>query len=335
MILYADDICAMFDNLVALQECVPIICKHLLRCGLRMHYEPIGSNNASKSVCMWFPTAATARTAQQQPPLQPIYLRNISVNGTDFPDGTVAFTEKQKYLGTMLSSQPNDDIDIEARISAAARSFGALSFLLRSTKFSTKAKKPIFIMCVVSTLLHGSENWTGKEINITKLTSFFNNCIRAMLRISKWKQWKAHTTTADLLRLMDINHLRYYIDQRALRWLGHVQRMNPNRLPKRLLYSWIPDRSRTRGGQTKTLNRRFMHLLVDMANTLPNNLASLMRQELADTQSSTPAPRLSWRASNNKTRDAWLQCSTWTNLANDRNLWKQATKEYLRLKIYE
>ena len=144
------------------------------------------------------------------------------------------------------------------------------------------------------------------------------------------------TTTADLPSPLDGRPPPPLLhDQRALRWFGHVQRMNPNRLPKRLLYSWIPDRSRTRGGQTKTLNRRFMHLLVDMANTLPNNLASLMRQELADTQSSTPAPRLSWRASNNKTRDAWLQCSTWTNLANDRNLWKQATKEYLRLKIYE
>eukprot|EP00729_Bicosta_minor_P005768 gene5768-1169_t len=111
--------------------------------------------------------------------------------------------------------------------------------------------------------------------------------------------------------------------------------MNPNRLPKRLLYSWIPDRSRTTGGQTKTLNRRFMHPLVDMANARPNNLASLMSQELVNTQSATPAPRLSWRASNNKPKDAWLQCSTWTNLANDRNLSKQATTEYLKLKIYE
>ena len=104
-----------------------------------------------------------------------------------------------------------------------------------------------------------------------------------MLRISKWKQWKSCTTTADLLRLMDIHHLCYYIDQRALRWTN----------------------TRASGHPTVT-------------------------------QSSTPAPRLSWRASNNKPRDAWLQCSsTWTNLANDRNLWKQATTEYLRLKIYE
>lgn len=45
----------------------------------------------------------------------------------------------------------------------------------------------------------------------------------------------------------------------------------------------------TTGGQTKTLNRRFMHLLVDMANILPNNLASLMRQELVDSDESSPS----------------------------------------------
>ncbi len=32
-----------------------------------------------------------------------------------------------------------------------------------------------------------------------------------------------------------------------------------------------------------------MHLLVDMANILPNNLASLMRQELVDSDESSPS----------------------------------------------
>lgn len=73
-------------------------------------------------------------------------------------------------------------------------------------------------------------------------------------------------------------------------------------------------------------------------------LASLVRQALVGIQSSTPAPRLGWRGSSNKASDAWslalllegfvpkswemsqaspsaaLQCSSWTKLANDRNL---------------
>jgi len=53
-----------------------------------------------------------------------------------------------------------------------------------------------------------------------------------MLRISKWKQWKSRTTTADLLRLMDIHHLRYYIDQRALRWTNTRASGHP-RVPHR------------------------------------------------------------------------------------------------------
>jgi len=37
--------------------------------------------------------------------------------------------------------------------------------------------------------------------------------------------------------------------QRQLRWVGHVIRMSPNRLPRRPLYSELQEGRRSRGGQ--------------------------------------------------------------------------------------
>ena len=36
-----------------------------------------------------------------------------------------------------------------------------------------------------------------------------------------------------------------------LRWVGHVQRMNDNRLPKQILYSELSSGVRNKGGQRK------------------------------------------------------------------------------------
>ena len=237
-------------------------------------------------------------------------------------------------------------------------------------------------------------------------------------------------TTADLNAMLGVEHLRYYIDQRALRWLGHIQRMKPERLPKRLMYSYIPGVRRTAGGQTKTFNRRMTKMLIDMATTLPPALASPMHKEqdaasdaaasaAAETArlitannnrdnaatalerelaaaptaeaalalapplpgwtaiydkrrrtvlysqglrsnvrhammlycdaatlqrtAAAAAPPLppahhpnnpAWRANSTATKTAWMQCSTWTDVANDRNLWKTTVDAYLGSKTY-
>ena len=36
-----------------------------------------------------------------------------------------------------------------------------------------------------------------------------------------------------------------------------------------------------------------------------------------------------WRANTAATRTAWMQCSTWTDVANDRNLWNTTVDAYL------
>ena len=46
-----------------------------------------------------------------------------------------------------------------------------------------------------------------------------------------------------------------YIARRQLRWLGHVSRMPFDRLPRRMLSSWLPD-PRCRGAAKMTYGRR-------------------------------------------------------------------------------
>lgn len=41
-----------------------------------------------------------------------------------------------------------------------------------------------------------------------------------------------------------------------------------------------------------------------------------------------------WRANSTATKTAWMQCNTWTDGANDRNLWKTTVDAYLGSKIY-
>ena len=427
--LYADDICALFASLADLTAAVNVVNKCLLRFSLRMHYNAVGSTGKSKSVCMWFRTA-NVENPRELPLPPPIHINSVTIGNTTYPDGEVTFVHKQKYLGTWLTTDGNDNYDVEQRISAAAGIFATNAYILRCKHVTKKTKKLVFLACVVYTLIYGSENHCATSSNIAKMTSFYNNCVRSMLEVSKWRQWKMRATTADLNAMLGVEHLRYYIDQRALRWLGHIQRMKPERLPKRLMYSYIPGVRRPAGGQTKTFNRRMTKMLIDMATTLPpalaspmhkeqdaasdaaasaaaetarlitannnrDNAATALERELAAaptaeaalalapplpgwtaiydkrrrtvlysqglrsnvrhammlycdaatlqrtaTAAAPPLPPAhhpnnpAWRANSTATKTAWMQCSTWTDVANDRNLWKTTVDAYLGSKTY-
>jgi hypothetical protein len=66
----------------------------------------------SKTECMYFP-AFTGK-------YQELNTENIEVG-----DGYVSFT-KTKYLGSLITSELNDAMDVEARISQAKKAMGVL-----------------------------------------------------------------------------------------------------------------------------------------------------------------------------------------------------------------
>ena len=53
---------------------------------------------------------------------------------------------------------------------------------------------------------------------------------------------------------LGLDTINYYVARRQLRWLGHVSRMNFERLPRRMLSSWVPHK-RPAGVPRFTLGR--------------------------------------------------------------------------------
>jgi len=66
--------------------------------------------------------------------------------------------------------------------------------------------------------------------------------------------------------------------QRQLHWVGHIIRMPPNRLPRRLLYSELQEGRRSRGGQMKRFSD--VKLLLKKCQIPPGQLEALAADRL-------------------------------------------------------
>ena len=90
----------------------------------------------------------------------------------------------------------------------------------------------VYIACVISTLLYGSETWTTYAGQESRFNTFHLRSIRRILGIS----WLDKVTNADVLSRAGLPSMYTLLRQRRLRWLGHVRRMDDGRIPKYILY---------------------------------------------------------------------------------------------------
>ena len=70
-----------------------------------------------------------------------------------------------------------------------------------------------------------------------RLTSFYNRCVRTILGVTRFQQWKERLTSKTLLGRFGMSwSIPDFIMDRRLQWLGHVGRMSEERLPKMMLF---------------------------------------------------------------------------------------------------
>ena len=157
--------------------------------------------------------------------------------------------KKFQYLGSMFTHDNNLDTEISHRISRAAMAFASLrGTLWGDRRISLHTKVRIFNAVVMSSLLYGSESWAVVNSHVHRLEVFQMQCLRVLCGISR----RLHMPNDVILERCDQPLVAAKLREHRLRWLGHVGRMEDERVPKCVLFGKIMGK-RSRGRPRVTL----------------------------------------------------------------------------------
>jgi hypothetical protein len=148
------------------------------------------------------------------------------------------------YLGSVVGSDFDlgQGKDVNTRIRAACATFGRLRGLWRDPRVKLPTKRKVFLACVKSTLLYGSETWTLRHSSSKALRRAWAGWIRTILGLT-WQQCvQDHISHSELNHRFGVEDVVTYAARSSLRWLGHVGRMVPSRWPHLLLFGALDGR---------------------------------------------------------------------------------------------
>ena len=222
---------------------------HFAKFGLEIHVGTRTPEKDSKSEILFV-------SAPSKMYNDPMTYDGCDLSDVELGDGNyMPIVDIFKYLGSLLTRDCTDTADVEAGINAASHAFGALrQCLFASTDISFPAKKMVYEGLVLAILLHGSETWCLTEILFNKLRVFHARCVRAICRVNRLHTRLHRIKTSNLLLRVGLLPIDSYVTRRQLRWLGHVARMDSERLPRKMLTSWVKEK-RPRGAPEFTYGR--------------------------------------------------------------------------------
>ena len=175
---------------------------------------------------------------------------NVMSQGTEQPPSItisnyeLEVVQEVTYLGSTVTDTLSLDTELNRRIGRATSTLARLTKRVwENGKLTVTTKVAVYRACVLSTLLYGSEAWTLYSRQERRLNSFHLRCLRRILGI----KWTDRVTNVEVLTRANIPSLFTLLQQRRLRWLGHVHRMPDGRIPKDLLYGELATGKRAKG----------------------------------------------------------------------------------------
>ena len=137
---------------------------------------------------------------------------------------------------------------IKRRIGLACAIFGTLGKMWRTKSISITTKMKLYRTLVIPVLLYGSECWCLRREDERRLLVAEMGWLRRIRGRSKRERIRNEKTREELDEEETVVDK---IRKRRLRWFGHVERMEGNRLPLAALHGHI-EGERSRGRQPKT-----------------------------------------------------------------------------------
>ncbi|KAK3533908.1 hypothetical protein QTP70_034895, partial [Hemibagrus guttatus] len=163
---------------------------------------------------------------------------NLQLGGEVLPQ-----VEEFKYLGVLFTSEGRMDREIDRRIGAAA---AVMRSMYRSVvvkkELSQKAKLSIYQSIYAPTLTYGHELWVMTERVRSRIQAAKMSFLRRVAGRSLRDRVRSSVTREELR----VEPLLLHIERGQLRWLGHLFRMPPGRLPGEVFRA-CPTGKRPRG----------------------------------------------------------------------------------------
>ena len=162
---------------------------------------------------------------------------------------TLKQSENFIYLGGIgnISSTNGCEGDVTRRIGLARGIFQDLNKIWVSKEISKATKIQVYESLVINTLLYNSETWTLKEDQKDRLRVLEMSFLRKIEGVTRYDRIRNTEIYARLHYHKDINQR---IQQRRLRYFGHICRMQNERYPKIAMEGYVHGQ-RSRGRPKK------------------------------------------------------------------------------------
>ena len=135
------------------------------------------------------------------------------------------------YLGDMIGQTGGCFDATSARVRSAWGKFRDLLPILNNRGIALKTRGHVYNAAVRSVLLYGSETWPLTSEDLSRLTRNDNSMVRWICSARLADRHR----TKDLQSLLGIKGIADVCRNGRLRWLGHLERMDKDRWPKKVL----------------------------------------------------------------------------------------------------
>lgn len=156
-------------------------------------------------------------------------------NNLDMGNHNLEVVQSFKYLGSTVTEQNEEEIEIKNRIMQANRAYFSLSTILKSKVASKHTKCNIYKTIIRPILVYGSETWTLTQKTENRLATFERKILRKIYGAIKDNNGWRIRMNHELYRLYKSADVIAFVKLNRLRWAGHVSRMAPTSMPKRIL----------------------------------------------------------------------------------------------------